>query len=159
MGHTTIAEAVADPEVYACARQFFDGLELSGPVSLEVKRDSNGRLWVIEPTVGRTDFWVGLCIQNGFNIPLLEYLQQQELLGRLTKIGSKTVWINEERDPSGFLWLLASRPAMMKRKFSFLYACTDDYVPFLVYLKQAAISSLRRLLSRIRKSLAIEYFG
>ena len=58
MGHTTIAEPVRNESLHAIARRFFDGLDLSGPVSLECKFDDDGEAWIIEPTVGRTDFWM-----------------------------------------------------------------------------------------------------
>ena len=69
MGHTTIAEASLRDDVYRETLRFFAGLNLSGPVSLELKRALDGRLWVIEPTVGRTDFWLGLC---NYQISLFE---------------------------------------------------------------------------------------
>lgn len=72
-GQTTIAETVEEPEVLRLTEQFFEGFHLSGPVSLELKKGPDGRYWVIEPTVGRTDFWSELCIAAGFNQPYLEF--------------------------------------------------------------------------------------
>ena len=101
MGHTSIAESLPADDVHACTRRFFDGLQLSGPVSLELKRDTDGSLWVIEPTVGRTDFWVGLCIANGVNLPLIEYLHQvgQPVAPPVQR--DTHLWFNEDRDPLG----------------------------------------------------------
>lgn len=151
MGHTTIAEGLPDPEVRALTERFFDDLELSGPVSLELKRDPQGRFWVIEPTVGRTDFWVGLCIDNGFNLPLLEYSHQSGLPLPQSVVGKDTIWFNEERDPLGRLWLLLTRPASVRYGASFLYASVDDYRPFLIYLRQTTCSLMRRSIAKGRK--------
>ena len=52
------------------------GLELSGPVSVEWKLDPGGLPWIIEPTVGRTDFWIDVCVANGVNLPWIEYCHQ-----------------------------------------------------------------------------------
>lgn len=98
-GQTTVARTVEAPEVLALTEQFFAGLELNGPVSLELKRDTQGQFWVIEPTVGRTDFWVGLCIGAGFNQPRQAF---DLALGRTAMRGDTlqpAVWYDSERDP------------------------------------------------------------
>lgn len=122
MGHTTIAEAFANDEVHGQALRFFQGLNLTGPVSLELKKDSNGKYWVIEPTVGRTDFWIGLCIANKVNLPAVEYLHQVGSPIQTTQQADQAVWFNEERDPYGFFWFL-THPALhfANRKPTFCY--------------------------------------
>ncbi len=103
-GQTTIAQTYDEPEVLRLSQRFFEGLPLSGVVSLELKRDPQGRYWVIEPTVGRSDFWVELCIQAGYNQPLHEY---QLALGLAPDPGPQTlrasVWYDTERDPLAFV--------------------------------------------------------
>ena len=101
LGHTTIAESRRDDEIHRHALDFFEGEELSGPVSLEVKRGPDGTLWVIEPTVGRTDFWIGLCTANGVNLPLVEYCHQVGIDLPVATQTNEAVWFNEERDPLG----------------------------------------------------------
>lgn len=101
-GQTTVARTVEAPEVLALTEQFFSGLGLSGPVSLELKRDPRGRHWVIEPTVGRTDFWAGLCIGAGFNQPRMEF---EIALGQTptpTMRHEAAVWYDSERDPAAW---------------------------------------------------------
>ncbi len=103
-GQTLVAETVDNPEVLRLTEQFFAGTGLSGPVSLELKRDPQGRYWVIEPTIGRSDFWVELCISAGFNQPLLEYelacgLPLTQPAGTL----QECVWYDTERDPMSYL--------------------------------------------------------
>lgn len=104
-GQTTIAETTDEPEVLRLTEQFFAGMGLSGPVSLELKRAPDGSYWVIEPTVGRTDFWADLCIAAGFNQPLMEY---QIALGLpVSPPGALRgcVWYDTEREPLGWIKL------------------------------------------------------
>lgn len=113
MGHTTVAMPEPDDEVHALTRRFFEGLEMSGFVSLEMKRDHDGRHWIIEPTVGRSDFWVGICVANGVNFPLIEVLGGP---GHLVSMdGRRRIWVNEERDTSALPWLLTHHPGVFVR--------------------------------------------
>jgi predicted ATP-grasp superfamily ATP-dependent carboligase len=104
MGHTTIAEPVRNERLHSITRRFFDGLDLSGPVSLECKFDDDGEAWIIEPTVGRTDFWIGACIANGVNLPWLEYCHQAGLPIPVFSQRYGRTWFNTERDPAGIAW-------------------------------------------------------
>ena len=49
--------------------RFVADANLDGPVSIEAKRDPRGEMRIIEPTVGRTDFWAKLAITNGIDLP------------------------------------------------------------------------------------------
>ncbi len=139
MGHTSIAESFADDTVHAQTRLFFDGLDLSGPVSLEFKRDAEGRLWVIEPTVGRTDFWIGLCIENGVNLLYVEYCHQAGLALPAQTQRDEAVWFNEERDPTGRLWLTGSQPPSLgRRRATYVYLHGPDPGPARAFLATAA---------------------
>ena len=110
MGHTTVAISESNDETHALARQFFAGLRLSGPVSLEIKKDDKSNFWVIEPTVGRTDFWVGLCINDGIDLPLVEYLNGTGQCSNPGTQRNQTLWINGERDPAALVWLIFKHP-------------------------------------------------
>jgi predicted ATP-grasp superfamily ATP-dependent carboligase len=154
MGHTTIGEPFPDDQVYAETRRFFDGLQLSGPVSLELKRDPDGVLWVIEPTIGRTDFWIGLCVANGVNLPLVEYCHQTGL--PIPRIGQNdaSVWFNEDRDPMGRLWVAApSRRYMKDRAASYVFLHGDDPGPMLAFARRAASSRAGVLGRRLKRLL------
>lgn len=130
LGHTTIAESCPDDEVFEQTLRFFDGLELSGPVSLELKRAPDGRLWVIEPTIGRTDFWVSLCTENGVNLPLIEYGHQTAATLPTVRQLNAMVWFNEERDPFGRLWFARQQGLrMMGRRSTYLFWHVDDPLP------------------------------
>jgi CelD/BcsL family acetyltransferase involved in cellulose biosynthesis len=107
-------------------------------VSLELKRDVDGSLWAIEPTIGRTDFWVGLCIENGVNLPLIEYCHQagRPLPPRVAV--DAAVWFNEERDPFGRAWLAApQRRGIRGRRSAFLFLHRQDPGPARAFLVQA----------------------
>ena len=153
LGHTTIAEPLVDDEVFEQTRQFFAGLDLSGPVSLELKRDEQGQLWVIEPTVGRTDFWVGLCTANGVNLPAVEYSHQAGKPVSSQRQIQASLWFNEDRDPLGPLWLLgqrhSNRPTGMARSFTYLHA--NDLGPSTAFVRVVVSRLLKSLGVRIRQ--------
>ena len=72
------ALCVAAPEVaaelYLHTRNFVQRVGYRGLGSLEFKRDSrSGRLFIIEPTVGRTDWQEEIATLCGVNLPLLTY--------------------------------------------------------------------------------------
>lgn len=146
LGHTTIAISAPDDEVHALTRRFFEGLNISGPVSLELKRDAAGRHWVIEPTVGRSDFWVDLCIANGVDLPLIEY---SILAGTPLSASSQSdrhIWINGERDPAAIAWLLRRHPMeLLRRRPRGVYLSLTDPFPYLA----AATARFARLPGRI----------
>lgn len=155
MGHTTIAVSEPDDEVHALACRFFEGLELSGPVSLELKRDPAGNYWVIEPTVGRTDFWAGLCAANGVDLTQIEYaaMSGQPLPSHAQR--RTHFWINGERDPSALAWLMAHAPALLfTRRLHGVFFSLSDGRPwvtstgrFLGALPRRAFSKIRRLVT------------
>lgn len=155
MGHTTIAISERNDAVHELTLRFFRGLRLSGPVSLELKQDFDGNHWVIEPTVGRTDFWVGLCIANQVNFPLIEYLSatSQPLPG--AEQTSKYVWINGERDPAAIAWLLAHHPGTVAAKrFKGVYADRRDTRPFIAALTRDLSALPLRGGRKLRRLLA-----
>lgn len=130
LGHTTIAESSPNDEVFEQTCTFFDGLDISGPASLELKRDPQGLLWVIEPTVGRTDFWLDVCTTNGVNLPLTEYLHQCARSIQPQAQSDRAIWFNEERDFFGCLWFLFHKELRFRsRRPSFLYLHRSDLLP------------------------------
>ena len=149
MGHSTIAISEPSDEVHRAALRFFAGSNISGPVSLKLKRGPDGSLWVIEPTVGRTDFWVDLCTRNGVNLPVIEYVEQayQEVAPSLQT--SRCVWINEERDPLAVFWLAIRHPRIFigNRKV-FLFFHPIDPGPWRRMLVNFSRSLVRRAWAR-----------
>jgi len=159
MGHTTVAEPVRDDAIYGASQRFFEGLNLTGPASLELKRDARGTPWVIEPTVGRTDFWLGCCIANGVDLPYIEYCHQAGLPLPTSKQRHRYVWVNAERDPLSLFWYACQvvRRAVSQRPVALLYWARDDIRPSLRSLRLAvgALSSrLARKQLRLWRTLA-----
>jgi predicted ATP-grasp superfamily ATP-dependent carboligase len=141
-GQTTIAETVDAPEVLQLTEQFFAGMGLTGPVSLELKRDPQGRYWVIEPTVGRTDFWAKLCIEAGFNQPLMEYqLATGQAVSSLDEL-RPSVWYDTERDPLAYLRLCWACKTLRPhgKAHAFTYLARADSAP----LRAAVLNVMTR---------------
>jgi predicted ATP-grasp superfamily ATP-dependent carboligase len=157
MGHTTVAEPSDDSDVIQATRRFFGPLRMSGPVSLELKRDPQGKLWVIEPTVGRTDFWIGLCVANGANFLRTEYLTQVGARRPmpLPQATSKFVWLNTERDPLALPWYVAQalRRRFRVRRMTFPYLCKDDLQPFWRALRVFMVHTTARALRWTKKRM------
>lgn len=130
MGHTTIAVSEPNDQVHDLAVRFFDGLMLSGPVSLELKRGPDGRFWVIEPTVGRTDFWSGLCSANGVPLPVIEYYATLNRTCPTFMQRRGSVWINGERQPAALLWLARHHPEHLLHGIRGVYFNLSDPLPF-----------------------------
>jgi predicted ATP-grasp superfamily ATP-dependent carboligase len=143
-GQTTIAETVIADDVYEVARKFFSGLNITGPVSLEIKKDPDGKIWIIEPTVGRTDFWSELCIAAGFNLPYIEYCIATESSEIIDKNYTDIMWYDSEKSPTSYfediynykkIWPKGKKPV-------FSYFKADDIKPFLTSTKQFIINHL-----------------
>lgn len=73
-GSTASCEPVESAEMLELTTRFFTELGFQGLCSMEYKRDPrDGRLLMIEPTVGRTDFQSAVANANGVPIPYLAY--------------------------------------------------------------------------------------
>ena len=70
LGHRTVAESCTDEEVFSQTCNFSGGVDLSGAVSVKLKRHRQGGWWVCEPTVGRTDFRIDVCTADCDHLPL-----------------------------------------------------------------------------------------
>ncbi|MEX2123350.1 MAG: hypothetical protein WD795_05625 [Woeseia sp.] len=153
MGHTTVAIGETNDKTHQMARQFFSGLEFSGPVSLEIKEDPTGDLWVIEPTVGRSDFWVGLCINDGIDFPLIEYCQESCRKIEVPKQQNRTLWINEERDPAVLTWLMFRYPRYLLHKRTVgVYMRAGDFRPFVKWAVNSVTLLPERFLRKLMKT-------
>ena len=132
-GQTTIAQTTESSEAIALTARFFSQFSLSGPVSLEFKKAPDGSLWVIEPTVGRTDFWSELCIQAGFNQPYQEFLITLDQPMVKPKEIRDTVWFDCQRDPLNYLKACWATKSLLpfKRKLAFTYFNSKDLGPFI----------------------------
>lgn len=130
LGQAIVVESFPDDEVYESTVRFFADLNLSGPVSLELKRAPDGRLWVIEPTIGRTDTHFQAWLANGVNTALIEY---RRVLGLPAEAASQTtekIWFDTERDPLCFLRHARHEGLLsLWKRADFPYVGTSDYRP------------------------------
>jgi predicted ATP-grasp superfamily ATP-dependent carboligase len=131
-GQTTAADSYVDDRLYAESLRFFEGLGLSGPVSLEVKVGPDDRQWVIEPTIGRTDYWLDCCVVNGVNLPYLEYRHQLGHRLRRLRQTSAGIWMDTERDLPVLGHNLPDllRALSSGQRIAFPYLACDDLPPF-----------------------------
>jgi len=156
LGQTTAAITINDDQVFEATKRFFHGTDITGPVSLEVKKDPQGNIWVIEPTIGRTDFWLGLCTRSGLNLPHIEYLETSGILpAELKYQPTPSIWFDSERDPTGpiryagyFLTLTGAR-----RLPYFSYLNFGDMPPFYLAIR----ATLKRALNKVVNFKSIEW--
>lgn len=148
MGHTTVAEPCLADDAFEATARFFAPTGIDGPASLELKRAPDGSLWVIEPTVGRTDFWIQVCISNGVNLPWIEYCDQTLRPAPSRPQRSEYIWINTERDPRalGVVLLDMLRGSLPRRRIVLPYLRRGDE---LLALRAAAGKARRNLRSRL----------
>ena len=149
-GQATVAETFDDAEVLRLTEQFFSGTGLSGPAALELKRDPEGRFWVIEPTIGRTEFLVELCIAAGFNQPWMEFMLACGQPGSPPASTEPRIWCDTECDPLVYVRLCLAAKSWRPRgkQAVFPYAGHGDPKPVLRAWKRFVGQCLRRLVGR-----------
>jgi len=92
------ASCVAAPEVHEelsrVTAKFFRDTGVVGMASMEFKRDRrDGRFYMIEPTIGRTDFQHEVATINGVNLPYLAYCFELGLpLPKVRAPNPRRVW-------------------------------------------------------------------
>jgi hypothetical protein len=115
-----------------------------------VKLDADGQPWIIEPTLGRTDYWLDCCVANGIDLPMLEYLHQcGRPLPAQTQVATH-VWFDTERSPLSYTRLrlnnVAATPSWKPR---FAYWDRTDQAP----LRHALVRLVRRNIERLTTKL------
>lgn len=146
-GQTTAAVTAMLPDLEALTERFFANTGYTGPASVEYKVDDQGTPWVIEPTVGRTDFWLDLAIHSGADFPLIQY---RHVTGQGPPSGPNAddarlcTWHDSERDPLGTLKRIVSGKVPRFGRHVFSYWSLSDPVPA---IRQTAVLA-RRLLGR-----------
>lgn len=153
MGQTTIARSRPNPAARAIAERFFAPLGLSGPVSLEVKLDAAGQPWIIEPTLGRTDYWLDCCVANGVNLPALEYAHQTGNALPEVRQRDDAIWFDTERTPFSYLRfrLGAGRRLDHPWRARFPYFGHSDGGPYLRGLRRFVTHSASRVWRRVTR--------
>lgn len=155
LGQGTVFVTEDNPRTLAIARGLLAGVDLSGPVAVEFKRDEAGEFWLIEPNVGRTEYCVDLAIQAGVNLPYVEYCCALGLPVPADCSGAPgpRAWFDTDKDPLCYLRsgdLARSTLPGMKPVFPFLGH--GDPGPVMASALAQAIDALRtgagRLLGR-----------
>lgn len=97
-----------EAELTAITESFFKKAGFVGMGSMEYKRDRrDGRFYMVEPTVGRTDFQEEVATINGTNIPLAAYCYEVGLpLPRSTVLVPQRIW----REPITDRWSAELQP-------------------------------------------------
>lgn len=149
LGQGTIFTSEPNPEIEELTRRFVHGLDLSGPVALEFKRDRVGKYWMIEPNVGRTEYCVDLAIQAGVNLPWIEYCHAtgQATDPRSCLQREQRVWFDTDKD--AFCYLRSFRRlyggAQKAGAPIFPFAGTGDWAPLFVSTAQQALALAKDL--------------
>jgi len=158
LGGACSAEPADRPDIAEEALRFFRSAPVRGPASLEIKEDESGRRFVIEPTIGRFDFYILCCIANGVDFPYVSYLYQtgQAMPPRPAQTtGRGRMWVDFASDFPSLLssWGIpgAGREAVefVVRPKVFAMWAWDDAWPSVLEWPRSAGSYLRRLVHRI----------
>lgn len=155
-GQGTVFETVANREIQEISARFLSQMDLSGPVAVEFKRDAEGRFWLIEPNVGRTEYCVDLAIQSGFNLPYIEYLKAIGDASEISLLTKQTecAWFDTDKDPACFLANLGTLRAESgeRRKIVFPYVGHHDWRPLAASFVQRIGYYFRAAGNRVTRS-------
>jgi D-aspartate ligase len=141
-----IAAPEHDAELTGLTCDFFRAVGFVGMGSMEYKRDSrDGRFYMIEPTVARTDFQEEVATLNGVNIPLAAFLHQTGAASIPCKIpGLPRLW----REPVTDRWARESGTGR-RPEAAIAHVAQDAY--FRLADPMPAIAAIwRRLVARWR---------
>lgn len=126
-----IAAPEAAAELQALTERFFAATGFQGMGSMEYKRDDrDGRFYVVEPTVGRTDFQQEVATVNGNNLPYAAYCYECGLPPPAQVPTAPTIW----REPTSDRWSAQSQgphPAFSRHAVRDAYFRWDDCRPWL----------------------------
>lgn len=151
MGQGTVMEPFECDEATELSVELVNGTDYTGPMSVEFKIDPQGRYWLIEPNIGRTEFSVECAIKNGVNLPYIEYLSSIGAPVERVPQHYSHVWLDTEKDLTVYakqiakaksLWINRKRPV-------FPYFNTTDWQPFFA----AMARSMRRVGTATRQRL------
>ena len=126
---------------------FFRQVGFSGMGSMEYKRDErDGRFYMVEPTVGRTDFQEEVATVNGCNLPLAAYRYEMGLpMPAVVPAQPPLVW----RDAQADRWS-AQESGDGVDKASCAHAVVDAYrrwndpVPWIDHMRTRVLQRLQR---------------
>ena len=132
-GGACSAEPCYRDDLLEIGLEFFEKLPIRGPVSLEIKEDEDGYRYVIEPTVGRFDYYILCCIRNGVDMPYISYKYQiDNTVVNTNENRRHTIWVDFEKDFPVYLESFQNKGErkeailfLFKRKVFALWAWND----------------------------------
>ncbi len=134
-------------ELGATTASFFKQVGFVGMGSMEYKRDArDGRFYMVEPTVARTDFQEEVATVNGCNIPLAAYCHELGLpLRQVVPVTPPCVW----RDPQSDRWSFEESGGVVDEATKLLkavdaYGRWADPLPWVDYMSNRVMQRLRR---------------
>ena len=126
-----MAAPEAAAELGALTEQFFFAVGFQGMGSMEYKRDArDGQFYVVEPTVGRTDFQQEVATINGNNLPYAAYCHECGQPVPEVRPTELTIW----REPTSDRWSEQTQGphrAFTQYKVRDAYFSGDDLRPWL----------------------------
>lgn len=143
------ASCMAAPEAAAqldaMTERFFAAVGFQGMGSMEYKRDArDGKFYVVEPTVGRTDYQQEVASVNGNNLPYAAYCHECGLPVPEVRASAPTIW----REPTTDRWSEQTQgphPAFSQYKVCDAYFRWDDLRPWLAVQWSRVQQRLRKL--------------
>jgi predicted ATP-grasp superfamily ATP-dependent carboligase len=162
-GSTSLAETISEPTLTSEAIRFFKKSGCKGLCSVEFKRSSrDNRLYITEPTIGRTDLQEGLASSAGLDLTYIAYLDAIGCAISSYVVFRKGIkWVNEpsevyylqnhlKKNLTNCIDFLSSYAG--RRSFA-LYA-TDDIGPFLRFVADKVSKGTKKTLSSLRLPLS-----
>jgi len=163
LGNTASAAPAADiAPISGAAERLLESAGFTGIGSVEFKRDASGdRYWLIEPTLGRTDYQSAIAPANGVNIPYVAYC---DLVGdpmpAAIAASGPVKWIDPERDrrsadaaiAAGSLDWRAYKRSVAGPVVETIRAA-DDISPWLFSYRQRAVRKVKGAMCRVFDSL------
>lgn len=153
MGQGTIMEPFEDDKTRQLSEQFFADSNYTGPASVEFKIGPDGRYWVIEPNMGRTEFSVQCALSNNVDLVYSEYLLCNNLDARVGQQSNSHIWFDTEKDLTAYSSkVIESRSLNVKgKKPVFPYLNLSDPKPFIYALSKTMKRVLHMVAARINK--------
>jgi hypothetical protein len=131
---------------------------MKGPASLEIKEDEVGHQYVIEPTVGRFDYYILCCIVNGVDMPYISYMYQAgNSIRAAERKKRRIIWVDFEMDFPMYIESFSKRGErweaikFLARKKAFAMWAWDDMKPSLSAWPKGMTSYFRKCCNKIRK--------
>jgi predicted ATP-grasp superfamily ATP-dependent carboligase len=160
-GTACSAEPWEDEVAYRAGVKFFQAAGYRGFGAIEFKVDPDGRYYLIEPTVGRTEHIFALAAANGINLPYAGYCHMAGLPApNLARRRRGVIYVDWRRDfqaarsliqDGELTWPDWVRSVLRPRQHAMF--ALDDPAPLVRHLGDRAIRKTRRLITRGRTVL------